>query len=110
LADTAMVRPVPVLVELGAPGGRTGARTIDEAVAVAERVAASGALRLAGVAGYEGALVHDASEQSLARVRTYLQAMAQLHRRLESEGRYPSDTDRFVTAGGSAYFDVVAEV
>ena len=110
LADTAMVRPVPVLVELGAPGGRTGARTIDEAVAVAERVAASGALRLAGVAGYEGALAHDASEQSLARVRTYLEAMAQLHRRLESEGRYPSDTDRFVTAGGSAYFDVVAEV
>ena len=105
-----MARPVPVLVELGAPGGRTGARTIDEAVAVAERIAASDALRLAGVSGYEGALAHDASEHSLARVRTYLEAMAQLHRRLDSDGRYPGDADRFVTAGGSAYFDVVADV
>jgi D-serine deaminase-like pyridoxal phosphate-dependent protein len=108
--DTPVARPIPVLVELGAAGGRTGARTVDEAVAVAERISASGVLRLAGVSGYEGALAHDASEPSLSLIRDYLGALARLHRRLEAEGRYPHDGEIFVTAGGSAYFDVVADV
>lgn len=110
LSEAQVVRPLTVLVELGAAGGRTGARTVDEAVAVAERIAASGVLRLSGVSGYEGALAHDRSEPALARVRAYLEAMAELHRRLESEGHYPADGDVVVTAGGSAYFDEVADV
>ncbi|MGV0814841.1 amino acid deaminase [Mycolicibacterium boenickei] len=110
LAGIEVARQIPVLVELGAAGGRTGARSVDEAAAVAERIAASAALRLAGVSGYEGSLAHDASDASLARVRHYLEEMARLHRRLEAEGHYPTDADLYVTAGGSAYFDTVAEV
>lgn len=110
LADTPMARPIPVLIELGAPGGRTGARTVEEALTVAERVAAADVLRLAGVSGYEGALAHDASDESLSRVRTYLTEMARLHRQLDAAALYPADGDLYVTAGGSAYFDVVAEV
>jgi D-serine deaminase-like pyridoxal phosphate-dependent protein len=110
LDAVAVARPVPVLVELGAPGGRTGARSIAEATQVAERVAASGVLRLAGVSGYEGALAHDASDQSLSRVRAYLEDMAELHRLLDAQGLYPATGDVIVTAGGSAYFDVVADV
>lgn len=108
LAGGRVARPIPVLIELGATGGRTGARTLDEAVAVADRVATSTVLRLAGVSGYEGALAHDASDASLARVRAYLEDMADLHHRLRDS--YPADGDRYVTAGGSAYFDVVADV
>jgi D-serine deaminase-like pyridoxal phosphate-dependent protein len=110
LEGTPVTRPIPVLVELGAAGGRTGTRTVAEALAVADRIAASGPLRLAGVSGYEGSLAHDASEHALSRVRAYLAAMAELHGRLEAGGCYPEDGDIFVTAGGSAYFDVVAEV
>src|SRR5690242_12109804 len=110
LTEVPVPRPIPVLVELGATGGRTGARTLEAAVAVAERIAASPVLRVAGVSGYEGALAHDSSAQSLDRIRTYLQDMAALHRRLETEGRYPRAGEVYVTAGGSAYFDVVAEV
>ncbi|MCP2621568.1 amino acid deaminase [Mycolicibacterium smegmatis] len=110
LADVPVAQPVPVLVELGAPGGRTGARSVDDAMVVAERIAACGVLRLAGVAGYEGALAHDASEPSLARVRAYLQEMARLHRTITDRGLYDPTIDVIVTAGGSAYFDVVAEV
>ncbi|AKS33956.1 amino acid deaminase [Mycolicibacterium goodii] len=110
LADLPVPRPIPVLVELGAAGGRTGARTVDAAVAVAERIATSGVLRVAGVAGYEGALAHDASAPSLARVRGYLQEMARLHRSIAAKGLYADAEDVVVTAGGSAYFDVVAEV
>lgn len=100
-------RAVAVCVELGAAGGRTGARSIAEAVRVAERIAASPVLRLAGVAGYEGSLGHDRSDAALAAVRAYLEAQLELHAQL---GRLYDDGELFVTAGGSAYFDIVADV
>ncbi|MFE7192914.1 amino acid deaminase [Kitasatospora sp. NPDC057541] len=104
-ADTG--RPVEVLVELGGPGGRTGARTVDAAVEIAEAVRNAPTLRLAGIGGYEGALAHDASEGGLAAVRGYLRSLAELHGRLA--GRYADGAAPIVTAGGSAYFDLVAE-
>ena len=100
-------RPVEVLVELGAAGGRTGARSIAEAEDVARAIQAAPTLRLAGVGGYEGALAHDASPESVAAVRSYLRDLAELHRRLVPG--YQTDHP-IVTAGGSAYFDTVAEV
>nr|BEK69892.1 amino acid deaminase [Kitasatospora purpeofusca] len=100
-------RPVEVLVELGGPGGRTGARTVDGAVEIAEAVRRAPTLRLAGIGGYEGALAHDASESGLGTVRGYLRSLAELHGRLA--GRYAEDAPPVVTAGGSAYFDLVAE-
>ncbi len=99
-------RPVEVLVELGGPGGRTGARGVPAALEVAAAVLAAPALRLAGVGGYEGALAHDASDAALAAVRGYLADLADLHRRLAPD--YPTATP-VVTAGGSAYFDTVAQ-
>lgn len=100
-------RPVDVLVELGAPGGRTGARTIDAAIEVAERVATVSTLRLAGVAGYEGALAHDRTEPAQAAVREYLHSQVALHERI---GHLYGPGEIYVTAGGSAYFDIVADV
>ncbi|MFJ8624698.1 amino acid deaminase [Kitasatospora sp. NPDC093550] len=100
-------RPVEVLVELGGPRGRTGARGVDAAVEVAAAVLRAPTLRLAGVGGYEGALAHDATAGGLATVREYLRALARLHGRLASA--YPDDAPPVVTAGGSAYFDLVVE-
>jgi len=107
LLSTAIPRPVDVCVELGGEGGRTGARSIAEAVRVAERIAASSVLRLAGVAGYEGSLAHDRSPAALAAVRAYLQSQLELHSAITP--LYDAG-ELFVTAGGSAYFDVVADV
>lgn len=107
LRPAAVSRPVDVLVELGAPGGRTGARTIEAAVEVAERIAAMPNLRLAGVAGYEGALAHDRSENAQHIVREYLLAQVSLHERIR---HLYGAGDAYVTAGGSAYFDIVADV
>ncbi len=107
LAAADAPRPVDVCVELGAAGGRTGARTLDEAIAIAERVAAAPTLRLAGVAGYEGSLAHDRSDNALRAVRTYLQQQIALHERIR---HLYGPGDVYVTAGGSAYFDVVADV
>jgi D-serine deaminase-like pyridoxal phosphate-dependent protein len=102
--------PLGVLVELGAAGGRTGARSVEEALAVARAVAAAPALRLAGVAGYEGALAHTGDPASLATVRRYVLELAALHDAIEAEGLYAEGQGVVLTAGGSAYFDVVAEI
>lgn len=110
LADAGAAEPLAVLVELGAAGGRTGARTGEEALAVARAVAAAPALRLAGVAGYEGALAHDGGAEALATVRSYLEELVALHDRLEAEGLYAPGAPVLLTAGGSAYFDIVADV
>ncbi|MFJ7207032.1 amino acid deaminase [Streptomyces sp. NPDC098789] len=99
-------RPVEVLVELGAAGGRTGARDLDTAERIAAAVVAAPTLRLAGTAGYEGALAHEATEDGLAVVRGYLRSLATLHRRLAEAYETSAPV---VTAGGSAYFDTVAE-
>ncbi|GAA3695150.1 amino acid deaminase [Microlunatus aurantiacus] len=103
-------RPLDVLVELGGPGGRTGARDLAAAVDVARAVAEAPHLRLAGVGGYEAALAADSDPASLTAVRGFLTGVRRVHERIDAEGWYPTGLVPVVTAGGSAYFDDVAEV
>lgn len=99
-------RPVDVLIELGADGGRAGVRDEAGAFAIAAAVRKSPALRLAGTGGYEGALAHDASARSLGTVTAYLRRLRALTIALADS----FETEQvIVTAGGSAYFDQVAE-
>ncbi|MEV6279753.1 amino acid deaminase [Nocardia sp. NPDC051832] len=98
---------IRVIVELGGPHGRTGARTLEQAHAVAAAIGRSDRLILAGVGGYEGALAHDRSAAGLAAVRGYLDQVARLHRELATAGAYSGGA--IVTAGGSAYPDLVVE-
>jgi D-serine dehydratase len=106
LRAAAAGRPLPVLIELGFPGGRTGCRTIDDALEVAIAVSQAGALILAGAAGYEGGLGHDARPQTLDAVASYSRRLRQLADRLVAAST--GHTRPIVSAGGSAYFDVVA--
>ncbi|RFS87167.1 amino acid deaminase [Actinomadura spongiicola] len=98
-------RRVGVCVEIGGPHGRTGVRDDGDALALADAVRAAPTLRLAGLAGYEGALAHDASDEGRRSVDAYLRRMAHLFGRLEYETDEP-----IVTAGGSSFFDQVADV
>jgi D-serine deaminase-like pyridoxal phosphate-dependent protein len=100
-------RRLGVLVEIGFPGGRTGCRTDAGALAVARAVAATGTLRLAGLAGYEGGI---GAETGLAGT---LELVASFCRRLRAlagslRAQAPPGEEFIVTAGGSAFFDVVA--
>ncbi len=106
-ADVGPRRPIGVLVERGGANGRTGARDEDTAVAVAEAIAASPHLELAGVTGYEGALAHTPDEAALAVVHTYVDSLVSLHRRID--GLMPAGRVPVVSAGGSAYFEQVAD-
>jgi len=102
-------RPLPVLVELGFEGGRTGCRTIPEAVHVASLVSSGDGLRLAGVSGYEGTICQDRSPECLAMVIAYLDRLRELTTTMIDAGTFHG-TDRIVlSAGGSAFFDVVVD-
>ena len=101
-------RRIPVIVELGGADGRTGARTVTEAMRVADAVRDSDVLEVVGVGGYEGALAHDRSAAGIGRVDAYLDELARLHGVLVASGHYGQRTP-IVTAGGSAYFDRVAD-
>ncbi|OYO25096.1 hypothetical protein CGZ93_01145 [Enemella dayhoffiae] len=107
LSELAPPRPLEVCVELGVPGRRAGARSVADGIAIAERIAASPVLRLAGVAGYEGVIDSHRNTETVAAVRTFLERQIELHRAIE---HLYDDAPALVTAGGSGFFDVVAEV
>jgi D-serine deaminase-like pyridoxal phosphate-dependent protein len=88
---------LPVLVELGHAGGRTGCRTVEEVLAVAEAAAAAPGVTLRGVTAYEGALKDVASVDAfLAKLVEAARAVAGL-----------VGDEVLVSAGGSAWFDRV---
>jgi D-serine deaminase-like pyridoxal phosphate-dependent protein len=98
-----------VLVELGLPGGRTGARSEDDAVAVARAVAASRRLRLAGVSGYEGVAAALGGDRPLAAVADFCSRLGALAERLVADGLLLPSVEHplVLSAGGSAWFDAV---
>jgi D-serine deaminase-like pyridoxal phosphate-dependent protein len=104
-AAAAPGRPLPVLVELGQPGGRTGCRGVADAVTVARAVLAAGSLRLAGAAGYEGSIGHDPSPATLGAVASFCRDLRALSEQLRE--LVPSPEPLIVTAGGSMFFDIV---
>ncbi|MEU9180255.1 alanine racemase [Streptomyces sp. NPDC048550] len=99
---------VDVVVELGAgEGARTGARTDEDCRAVADAVAGAATLRLVGIAGYE-AEVPGADPDS---VHAYLSRLTALAVEFDRAGRFAPDLEEIVvSAGGSAWFDAVADV
>ncbi|MEU6605342.1 amino acid deaminase [Streptomyces shenzhenensis] len=110
LMDAALqgtTRPVDVVVELAAgEGARTGVRTEAECAAVADAVAAAGTLRLVGVAGYEGEVPRADPE----RVHAWLRRLVALAVDFDRAGRFADTAEIVVSAGGSAWFDAVADV
>lgn len=108
LAATTGERPIDVLVELGARGGRGGVRSVEDALVLAWGVAREPRVRLVGVAGWEGPLGPDRSEESVDRVRRFLAELAAFALRVEENDFFQVERP-VVTAGGSAWFDLVAE-
>lgn len=97
-----------VLVELGYAGGRSGCRSVEEAVRLAGRVHGSAGVRLAGVAGFEGLMPGPTIEAIVGSCREYLGRLRDLVRELLELGHFDVPSP-IVTAGGSSYFDLVAE-
>jgi D-serine dehydratase len=101
-------RKIPVLVELGlaGPAGRTGVRTASAAITLAEQVAATTTLALAGVETYEGVVAPGASAGELQAVDAFLAGAADVARALHERGLAGRD-EFLLSAGGSIFFDRV---
>ncbi|WP_373282377.1 alanine racemase [Microtetraspora niveoalba] len=118
LSESAGAVPFRVLVELGHPGGRTGCRGLPELLAVAEAVRRSPGVELAGVACYEGTCPGPDEVRGILRdLRAAAEAVAPHVPPLSPPASPPASLSAspcsggrvVVSAGGSAWFDLVAE-
>lgn len=101
---------IKVLIELGPVGGRAGCRTGEAVDAVASAVSRAGNLDLVGVEAFEGVIAITRDPSALVAVRTFLEWFrAEATRLLDSTWMSESD-ELLVTAGGSIFPDVVAEL
>ncbi|MEU7433783.1 amino acid deaminase [Streptomyces sioyaensis] len=107
LREAGATRPVDVVIELGAgEGARTGVRTDAECLELADALAGADTLRLVGMAGYE-AEVPDATGEL---VTAWLRRLVALTVEFDKAGRFADLGQIVVSAGGSAWFDAVADV
>lgn len=102
---TAQGLTLNVMLELGVPHGRCGCRTPEQADAVLAAVAACPALVLSGIEGYEGVIHGDRPEEGIRRFAAYLVETAAA---LLAAGKFGL-VRPYVTASGSAWYDLVAE-
>lgn len=108
-ALTGIDTQIPVLVELGFMGGRTGCRSLPDALKVARRAASSTSLRVMGVAGFEGLMPGASISDVIDANRLFLADMRQLVVDMQKDGLADQNTEWIVTAGGSSYFDLVVD-
>ena len=100
-------RKLNALLELGYEGGRTGVRSVEQALQLAEAVASSPAVLLSGVETYEGMLVRGQPSDAAA-LDTLFSTLLSLVSTL-ADRRYFARPSILVSAGGSAAFDLVAD-
>lgn len=106
-AENSALPKLGLLVEVGV--ARAGARTLAEAQAIAEAILSgeSENLILSGVATYEGAAGTPSPTETIARVKALLDLLGALYRFVRT--KVGADRLLIVTAGGSAFFDLVVE-
>lgn len=97
-----------VLLELGIASQRTGCRTASEARQIAQRIASSPVLQLAGIECYEGTTAHCDHVKDGATVKDLMDRVDATAREAIARGWFAHEEIIF-TAGGSAIFDLVAE-
>jgi D-serine dehydratase len=99
-------RPFEVLLEIGVPGGRTGCRTFEEALALARRAHASTAVRLAGIECYEGLGAKGDDDIDRANADALMRRVTEAALQCDRQGLFEA-SEVIVSAGGSGIFDLV---
>lgn len=102
-------RPIEVLLEVGAAGGRCGVRDLGSALSVARAVTQNGSgLRLRGIEGFEGTIAGATLEETEAAIGKYLAFLWEVAATCCDAGLLDPKTMLF-SAGGSAFFDLVVQ-
>ena len=98
--------PFDVLLEIGIPGQRTGCRTAEQAMDLAQAIATSEAVRLGGIECYEGNAGRCDNEHDVREVTALVRRVREVVQACDAQGLWGDDTI-LLTAGGSAVFDLV---
>jgi D-serine deaminase-like pyridoxal phosphate-dependent protein len=96
-----------LFIEIGTDEGRSGVRDLSEVEKIAKAIAADSRLKLRGVTGFEGAVPAAArSKKGEKRLAAFCQKIV-----AAADRAYPNKADGvfIISAGGSAYFEIVAE-
>lgn len=102
--------PARLLIEMGMPNSRCGVRTLEQGVALARAIQSLPHIELHGVEGYEGLMVSDQADRDAVAVLDYLRTIVKLCESLAADGLFAAPEQVIVSAGGSAYYDLVAHV
>jgi len=96
-----------LFIEIGTDDGRGGVRDLDEVATIAKAIAADSRLKLRGVTGFEGAVPDAArSKKGEKKISKFCQKIVAAADRAYP---YKSDAVFIISAGGSAYFEIVAD-
>lgn len=93
-----------VLIDVGTPDGRTGTRSLGEALRLAELVQGAPGLRLVGVAGYEGVVPNSRSESTVGAVDRHCRLVRDVYL---GAAQYFETAAPIYSMGGSAFPDRV---
>ncbi|MET0532893.1 MAG: alanine racemase [Steroidobacter sp.] len=102
--------PARLLIEMGLPNTRCGVRTVEEGQALARAIQSLPHVELHGVEGYEGLIVTDQADRDADAVLNYLRTVLKLCESLAADGLFAAPDQIIVSAGGSAYYDLVAHM
>ncbi|MET3949993.1 alanine racemase [Arthrobacter sp. UYEF36] len=95
-----------VLIDVGTAAGRTGTRSLHDALHLAELVHGTSGLRLVGVAGYEGVVPNSRAESTVEAVNRHCKMVRDVY--LEA-AQYFETAAPIYSMGGSAFPDRVVE-
>ena len=100
-------RPINVLVEIGAIGGRTGVRSKGTALSLIEKITERPQqLKFCGIGAFEGAI--PGLESGSQPVDEFAELILDIIRDIP-QSAYAGLSEFILTGGGSAYFDMIAE-
>ncbi len=102
-----LVPSFDALIEIGVAGGRTGCRSVTQAIELARQVRSSRAVRLVGVECYEGLNAKGDTAHDEPYASQLMDQLLALANACDVEDLFETDTV-LITAGGSAIFDLVA--
>jgi D-serine deaminase-like pyridoxal phosphate-dependent protein len=96
-----------LFIEIGTDNGRGGIRDLDLVTIIAKSISEDSRLKLRGVTGFEGAVPNaarnSAGEESVTKFCQKIVAAA------NNAHPYKSENEFIISAGGSAYFEIVAD-
>lgn len=99
-------RQIKLLIEIGAVGGRTGVRSSEAAVDLAERLAESNC-KPCGLEAFEGILPIANRDNAVTEVESLLATMGETYTKLVNLDLFPAVGSTYLSAGGSEYYDLV---